>query len=648
MKHKSASSALVIFLALLLLCFGLCSLVYAGDLREAAIARLHQMQPYSGTLASEAKDYTEVYAALQKVYSAHRYVVDLKSADGAFAVEESAEAAEAPSASFNSAADAGMGAGGDDEYSGTNVQVEGIDEGDIVKTDGKYIYYLRGGELLILEADGPDTREVSKLILASEEDGTSISPQDLILSGDRLAVLGHRYSYGSFLPNDGKVRTLGYFRGDNECVLVYLYDISDPAHPKKLGEFAQDGYLNASRCMDGVLYLISNYWFWNEPLLEDAYTYVPCVYENGKAELVPAASICIPEEPENSSYVVISSVDLQDGRRVDSASLLGRSGTVYMSPNNIYLCESRYRSEQSEPYQKDQYTVVDYAERQTQEIYRYAVEDGALDLQASTALDGSLLNQFSLDEKDGYLRLVMSQNGWSYSIYTDSKYHFDNYVSNDDTPSSNGLYVLDQDLELVGKVDDLAKGERVYSVRFLGDTAYFVTFRETDPLFVADLSDPAAPKITGSVKLPGFSQYLHPFGSGLLFGFGRDADEENGWAEGLKLTMFNVADPAAPKELCSSVLEDEYYSEALYDHHAILVSAERDLIGFSAGEKFYVYSFDASKGFRLLGSFETGSWCYGDRSLYIGNYFYLCNESAVTVVDLGSFTPVSRVELPYG
>lgn len=204
--------------------------------------------------------------------------------------------------------------------------------------------------------------------------------------------------------------------------------------------------------------------------------------------------------------------------------------------------------------------------------------------------------------------------------------------------------MFDENLDLIGKIDGLAKNEKVYSVRFSGDTAYFVTFRTVDPLFTVDLSDPANPVILSELKIPGFSNYLHPYSDGLLFGLGQDADERTGWTRGMKLSMFDVSDPHAVSEKHCLKL-DSYSSEALYNHKAILVSAEKDLIGFPTETGYVIYGYDTEKGFYKKAETALEKlWASHDiRGLYSGDYVYIVTQDFTAVMRMADLELLTTV-----
>ena len=257
-----------------------------------------------------------------------------------------------------------------------------------------------------------------------------------------------------------------------------------------------------------------------------------------------------------------------------------------------------------------------------------------------------------MDENGDYFRIVTTINRYSTVTTQRDKTEpaTDIAIFPSQNETGNNLYVLDSQLKIVGKIEDMAKGERVYSVRFDGNIGYFVTFRQVDPLFAADLSNPKAPKILSELKIPGFSEYLHPYAKDRLFGLGKDADEKSGGVLGMKLSMFDVADKTKVSEKHKIVLDSRFmWSEASYNHKAILVAPEKNLIAFPAGDKYLVFSYSESEGFVKKAEIGLGSsevyYYQGLRGLYIGEYLYVYSPTSISVYSMKDFTLVSTLNL---
>ncbi len=513
------------------------------------------------------------------------------------------------------------------DFSTTTEQVEGVAEADIVKTDGDYIYYINDTTLSIFAADGENSVMVSQTKLS-----------------DTIA----KDLYGEMFIKDDRLILLktNYYKGDESFVLITIYDISDPAAPKKVTESCQEGWYNSSRMVGDYIYLISNCSInISEIKKDDPTTFVPVTETNGVCEAVPADSIYRYEEEEyTSQYTVIGAFNYKDGTLSDTASLLGGTDNIYCSQGNIILADTDYNSyDSSEEGSYSQNNTI---------VSRLEIKQGQIEYKATGEVEGTLENQFYIDEHNGYFRFVTTVN----TIET-KKSSFDNtddmVVVYEVDNTYARLTVLDSELKTVGEIKDLAKGERVYSVRFMGDIAYFVTFRQTDPLFSVDLSDPENPKVLGELKIPGFSEYMYPYGDGLLLGFGMDANEQTGRTTYLKLSMFDVTNPANVTEDDKTVIDGYAYSPALSDHKAMLVSSDKNLIGFAATDnyeniKYLIYRYTGD-GFERVAALtikdEYNYYAMTDvRGLFVSDSFYVVSESVLRIYDVNTFLQVSSIE----
>lgn len=636
-KVNKAFKGLSLGLAAVLLALG-CGAALSADAQVNAQKKALE----DITLASS---YADVYKSLSVLRSGYRYA-GRQTLGGSAPMAEAGKdtAAEAP-APAPTAAPQEPGA----DYSGTNVQVKGVDEGDIVKTDGKYIYILSDLELVIMEAKGRDTARLSKISVgtgwntAADERGQVKSeeskyPFELFVSGDRLAVLSGYSNYSAYTDTTGR-----YIYNSVNTTTVDVYDISDRRAPRLMTSLGQDGYQLASRMVDGVVYLVSNYYVYGDISEDKPETFIPRLYAGGKASLMPAGCIGLLPAPDMRSegFTVVAAYDLKTGETVSAQTLLGGGSTVYMSPDSIYVAGSLYDEGASEPYNVSVYTVVDYKNTVNTGITRLSAKEGKLTIDASGKVPGTLHNQFSMDEHEGYLRLVTNLNVNAYSVYTDSVFGFSNYKWSEGY-TANNLYILDENLDITGKIEGMAKDEYVYSVRFDGKMGYICTFRLVDPLFAVDLSDPANPTVLSALKIPGFSEYLHVYGEGLLFGLGRNADEQTGRAGEMKLSMFDTSDPANVTEKHSLSLAAQY-SEALYNHKAILVDPAKNLIAFPVENHYAVYGYDSQKGFYEKGIIRVNGWSSNLRGLYIGGEFYLVGADTLRVLDLTSLRQLATV-----
>lgn len=552
-------------------------------------------------------------------------------------VEESTSDLAAPS-DAGSAAEGKSNTSSSSNYSETNTQVSGIDEADIVKTDGDYIYVARDSEILIAKADGGNTKEVARIPLDAKTLGEEIPElsyysAELFINGNTLVVLFQYYP---------EYATYAY----GSITKAACFDVSTPDSPLLITTFGQDGSYSTSRLSDNILYIISNHSLYSGDIVPtDPITYVPKVWTAGNQELIEPSDICIAPDCSSVTYAVVTSIDLSDCSRVDRFSVLGASNTLYMNFENLYLAAQTYTNEDLDSYQDGSFTVTDQVFGTDTSLTKLSLENGSIELVASALFDGYLLNQFSLDEYDGNLRLVLTIDDYYQSTIVNKDGEVVGHESGDNV-STNALFVLDQNLDILGSIEGLAEDERVYSVRFDGDIGYFVTFRETDPLFAVDLSDPTNPQIKDALKIPGFSTYMHIYGPDRLFGLGRNADE-SGFTDGIKMSMFDTSDPYHLSEI--NVLKlDDYYAEALYDHKAIFIDPEKNLIGFGTSSDYVLYGYSDEQGFYLVKEIEDAleQTYYGQlRGLYVDDYFYLCTDSNIQVYTLEEFNHVTTVEL---
>lgn len=532
----------------------------------------------------------------------------------------------------------------ENDYSGTNLQVEDVDEADTAKTDGAYLYRLQNNTLSILSCEGASAKLLSQTKVAAGEaspkpaegeGSVNETAVEMYLAGDRLIVIKTVYVW--------KDTDHGWEAEDYTAASVY--DIADRTAPSLITEFRQDGAYLTSRLSDGVLYLLSNDSPDTEPIAGEPGTYVPCTYDGGTAVPVAAEAVYVVPNPDTTRYTVISSVDAATGTMIDNQSVLGARPELYMTGETLYLARTVYDSEAGDPFTEDGYEVQEFHDTVRTELLRFSLQSGQIDAASQGEVPGRLLNQFSMDEYDGHLRVVTTWDESTYRVYTDQKHGWVNYQPGDNL-TENALYVLDSDLHVTGRLEGLAEDERVYSVRFSGAVGYFVTFRETDPLFTVDLSDPTEPEITSQLKIPGFSSYLHVYGDSLLFGIGMDADEETDETHEMKLSMFDISDPYDVTEKHTMLLDIDW-SEALYNHKAILISPERDLIAFPAGAGYEIYGYSETTGFYRKASVDGDlDWSGGDaRGLYSGDCFYVCTGDMVTVFRMDNFSKLTQIAL---
>ena len=475
---------------------------------------------------------------------------------------------------------------GEYNYSQNNVRTEGVEECNIVRTDGQYIYEYdeKTSYIHIYNAKGADTSLVGEINLNEYElevaDGFYVADGILTISGTFYIHSAEEKAY---------TKTL-------------VYDVKKPAKPKFKKIFSQDGIYEESRMVGDTVYVFSSYYIVDTKIEQQKpESYIP----HFEDELVSEKDLYIQPECYVNGYTMISSINVSDCTYIDKKSILGGNGKRYVSNNHIYLLDMDY---------------MEYMEESGIRFLRFTYEDGKISDKTGGRMKGEINDDYSIDEYKGYLRMV--------THYYDEKRG--DYV--------NGLFIYDKNLKQTGSVKGIAEGEEIKSARFVGDTAYFVTYRNTDPLFAVDVSNPEKPKVLGYLKIPGFSTYLHPYGDNLMFGFGVETEGDD-WVQGLKLSMYDISDPSDIKEIDKLVLDQYNDSEGLYDANALLIDPEKNLIGFSAQDEYYinhdrreynydyfVYSYDKKQGFvkrleqRIAGD---GYFDTKGRGLYINDYFYV-------------------------
>ncbi len=526
----------------------------------------------------------------------------------------------------------GFGGGGD--YSRTNVQVQGVDEADIVKSDGTYLYIVSNNNVFIVEAyPAQQAKVLAKIQFKSQ-------PQNIYIGNNRLVVFG----YDSVIY-EKPVLKRSIVPG-SQFTFFKVFDISDRKNPKQLRDLDFEGsYLN-SRMIGDYVYLITAKYSYH--ILEDDPMPLPRIIESGERIIndPKAPGYRFPNvyyfdiDYDGYNLTSVSAINIADsGSPVTSDTYtLDYAQQLYVSPSNMYLTYTkRARPEQvifdaakdlilprlsqrdrdriaeiekvpayilslAEKFAKIARIIERYQQMLTEEetkvlttqleqrvkerynqimkqlertvIHKIAIEKGKLSYQGAGEVQGFVLNQYSMDEDGDYFRIATTRSRQWLPV---------DFVASDVRDESySNLYILDKNLKVVGSVENLAPGERIFSVRFMQHRAYLVTFKQIDPLFVVDLADPKNPKVLGQLKVPGFSNYLHPYDDTTVIGLGKDtAENEFGGVttKGLKISLFDVSDVANPKEAAKYVVDDpSSNSIALNDPKAFLFSREKNLL----------------------------------------------------------------------
>lgn len=512
-------------------------------------------------------------------------------------------------------------------YSDTNVRQEGVGEADTVKTDGKNLYILNDQTVEIVDASQAEMKGLSSISI-----NENCYIREIFVSDGRLVIL-----YTESKIEEGKKAEDGIYK-DYTCAAVY--DVTDPANPKEAGVISQSGQYHTMRVKDGYVYLVSDFFTYYDSSTSNENDYIPQI----QGSLLRAEDIYMPQGTIGSQYTVISAFALSDPTvKLQTKAIFGNAGMCYVSEDHIYITEEYYGKSDAENIQTS--------------IRKIAYDKGTLDAVGQTKIDGVLNDSFSIDEYDGYLRIVATvlPNNYNdqimpvpYDVEGGAEVAVEDEAVSDDTAvETNALYVLDENLEMTGSIQNLAKEETIHSARFMGDIGYFVTFKQIDPLFSVDLSNPADPKIIGELKIPGFSDYLHPYGDGKLLGIGLSVDEDGMTTEGVKLSMFDISDPANVQETAVHVLENVLSTDAGYNYKAVFAVAEKNLFGFMAyGDsiEYKMFTYDEAEGFKEVFSKDIVN--YGNvRGLYIGETFYLVAGNTIESFTLNGFEKIDDLVL---
>ncbi|MBE3102955.1 MAG: beta-propeller domain-containing protein [Bacilli bacterium] len=593
----------------------------------------------------ELKDY---FAKLQKIMGQN------------YSGEQIYATAESGTASMDSSDKSSeSGTGGEIEYSQTNNQVEGVDEADIVKTDGEFIYAIANGVVIITDVRRPAAMKKIAELPAEE----SFYPTQLFLHEDTLIVLGDKhipYDYSETSDENSKM-----MMPFNSSTNVRFYNVKDARNPKLVREIGAEGYLNGARKTENILYFVTNvspdYWILAGGKDAELRPYTFDSQKDDKASPMSFSDLSILPGTLEGTYSVITAIDLNNLKesKVVTKGYLGGNNAMYMSKESLYLTAPIYIPT-AQDKNKTSIDMMWNPQETNTEIFKFKLDSTAVDFVSSAEVTGMLLNQFSMDEHDGYFRVVTTKG----------------FAWDEKSPSENNLFILDVGMNQVGSIVGLAKGERIYSARFMGDKAYMVTFKETDPLFVMDVSNPAKPKVLGELKIPGFSNYLHPIDENHLIGFGYDTKSvpgENGgqtriFTGGMKISLFDVTDFANPKEKDVEILGGQgTYSSLQYDHKALFQHREKGLYGFPvtlyegtnkdgygeyAGEGGIVYEITSKEGIKQVANminqrnpkqpFEDGENLI-QRMVYSGNTLYTISVREMKSYDINTFKEIGIV-----
>lgn len=552
----------------------------------------------AGDMYLIAKSEEEVYTFLEENYNEYRsrYIYGLTNG----AVMEAAEGEAADGTALSAEPDE---AAEKLSYSTTNLQMAGVDESDIVKTNGTHIFVVADDQIKIMEVLNGKMKQVGSI--TPKFSSFTDRVQEMYVDDEKLMLIVQKCeenmektstaSGGSgYLPlqeNSVSCYDMAYNVNTSFSTILYTYDISNPASPKQIGSIRQDGTYKTSRKIGDLVYL-----FTIDSIERNT---IPRVGDVA----IPFDSIYLPKS--GTQGLVISSISTEKPNEVvDNTLIFNDYVEIYVSSNAIYLYNSNYTGEQ-----------------EVTEIAKFSLNNGRISATAAATVPGTVRDTFAINESGNELRVLTTL--WD----------------SDARANTNQLFILDQNLNPEGSIKNIAQGEQIYAARYFGDLVYFITYRNMDPLFVADLSDSKNPKILGELEITGYSDYLHPWGEDKLLGIGYETDPKNSSREGIKLVMFDISNPGELSILDTVVLKDAGYSAALYDYKSVLADAGENIIGFTTTEyndykiDYHVYSFENGKFKEQLTFDIKKSRIEEDcRGLYIGDYFYFVNE-----VWMGSF-----------
>ncbi|MBI3859588.1 MAG: beta-propeller domain-containing protein [Thaumarchaeota archaeon] len=553
------------------------------------------------------------------------------------------------------------GASSAPSFTTTNIQVQGVDEPDIVKTDGTYMYVVSGRTVSIVLAYPPEKAgTVQTLKFDSDVQGILISSGRLVVIGNGL-VNYSRYGY---------VQTAD----------VFLYDVANASEPSLIRHLSVNGTYVDARLNGGYVYAILQQP--TEVWSNGTTTVVPATLRDGKTTQTIAPSAVYYSTGSLvpfSMYTIILSLSVTDGSHTQNAVLTGWGSTIYASTTNVYLA---FPDRVAYPVYFGAPTGIravpggisilpfwwgGWGSNTT--IFRIAYSDGTTQVASEGTVPGTILNQFSLDENNGYLRVATTSNSM---------------LGNQTWVRVNNVYVLNSEMSVVGSLEGLGPNENIYSARFVGDFGYMVTYERIDPLFTISLSDPAHPAVLNALELTGFSDYLHPLGNGYLLGVGKQtipAPAEQGYVlyQGMKLSLFHVASDGSSTEVSRVLIGDRGSdSPVSYDHRAFVYDPATGLValpitvakvdnssyqdgapywayGTPVWQGAYLFNFSTGGGFQFIGritqiangtSVQDSTDFYVNRIVLIGGYVYTLSNRMLLITDFSTLADIGKVKLP--
>ncbi|QLH06146.1 beta-propeller domain-containing protein [Nitrosopumilus ureiphilus] len=584
--------------------------------------------------------------------------------------------------------------GPENQYSQTNVQVRQVDEPDYIKTDGTFVYVVYDRNLTIIDAyPAEDAKVVSKVSLDIENQNL----QNMFLNGERLAIFYSSYDTKETIPLF-EIESHSVSRPVTHALIV---DVSDKESPKIVDDYSIEGYFFDARMIEEQIYFVtvSNVDYYNSP--------IPRILVNSETVMTPDVFYFDSFE-QSYNFNTITAIDMFDSDRINSETfLMGNTGTLFVSENSLYITyQKNMHSLYYDVIKKDIFfdvmvpmlpkeiqskileiknnTSLDWGQKwntisdvlqqtfnkmkqnekeqliseiqerafeyqtkiredmQNTVIHKISLDGSNIEYKAKGEVPGRLLNQFSMDEKDDRFRIATT---------------YEHFTKDEGNRRYNAVYVLDEDLDIVGNLDGIAPDESIFSARFINDRLYLVTFEQIDPFFVIDLSQDT-PKILGELKIPGFSNYLHPYDKDHIIGLGKHTEEtKNGGVRqlGVKIALFDVSDVKNPKVLDEVIFDNrDSNSAAARDHKAFLFAKRNGILSIPIDQNikspsgkqydfwygFYVYTIDTENGFDKLGNIkhydnsDRFDVYLDPRSFYINDVLYTVSSKGIRMNDL--------------
>ena len=664
--------------------------------------------------AHELREYLKASAVSSSAYNVYGMGNDFVNVRST--TMEVGAAPPMPSGAMQKAVVGTQAPSGDVDYSKTNIQVEGVDEADFVKNDGKYIYVIAQDKLVIVDAFPASQAKILSTTLI--EGG----PKDIFINGDRLLIFTENTDRVYGIPEyDYMPRPIDTMKTD-----VIIYDISDRKKPEEIANYSINGNYFQSRMIGDYVYLIAkNNVYYSSDLVD-----MPSIRKGALKIMAP--DVYYFDNPEqNFVFHTIASINIKKPDSINAKTfMMGYSDNLYVSQSNIYITymknmpvryyelqrEDRFyqvvlpqlpkdvqdkilaikasnlssyekwdqissileekfngmtEKEKQDYNEKVQKAVEEYElkiarEREKTVIQKISIDKGDINYQTKGEVPGSLLNQFSMDESGDYFRVATTSQFWTQKGST----------------QYNNVYVMGKNLEIAGKLEEIALDERIYSTRFIGNRLYMVTFKRMDPLFVIDLSDASSPKILGKLKIPGFSDYLHPYDENHIIGVGKET-AGNEWGgvsvKGVKISLFDVSDVNNPKQIDTyEIGQPGTDSEALQEHKAFLFDKKKDILvipirEIQGKEQYnsqygyymqkvwqgaYVFGITPESGFKLKGKIshfddlEEQYYYWGSpgavrRSLFMDDVLYTLSARKIVMNDLKDISEINSIDLPF-